>query len=146
MSGVHIRSIKSIAGVLALAITIAACSAADTSKQNDAKIGCKFDAERVCQNALTAPVSTAQGFTTRNPSYIQDNSLATTWVQVPIKAPGGSEIDVSCQLKYSTMKVIYAYAVPSGTVSDSDRQWLHQTGQCIGTEGTESAPKVGVQE
>lgn len=139
-------SIKSVLGVVALAISIAACSAADTSKQNDAKIGCKFDAEQVCQRALTAPVSTSSGFTTSNQSYIQDNSLATTWVQVPIKAPGGSEIDVSCQLKYSTKKVIYAYAVPSGTVSDSDRQWLHQTGMCIGTEGTETAPKVGVQE
>jgi len=141
-----IKAIVSIAGVFVLAGILAACSAADTSKQNDAKIGCKFDAEQVCQRALTAPVSTAGGFTTSNQSYIQDNSLATTWVQVPIKAPGGSEIDVSCQLKYSTKKVIYAYAVPSGTVSDSDRQWLHQTGMCIGTGGSEAAPKVGVQE
>ncbi|MHB8383292.1 MAG: hypothetical protein ACYDC3_13255 [Candidatus Binataceae bacterium] len=146
MTRIWSGSIKLIAGLSLMAIGFAACSATETAKKNDAKIGCKFDSESVCQKALTAPVATSSGFTTSNQSYIQDNSLVTTWVQVPIKAPGGSEIDVSCQLKYSTKKVIYAYAIPAGTVSDSDRQWLHNTGMCIGTEGTEAAPRVGVQE
>lgn len=146
MTHISIRGIRSITAVLVAALSIVACSAAGTSKQNDVAIGCNFNAEQVCQNALTSPVTMSGGFTTSNQSYIQDNTAATSAVVVPIRAPGGSEIDVNCGLKYSTKKVIYAYAKPSGTVSDSDQQWLHQTGQCIGTQGTEAAPKVGVQE
>ncbi len=138
--------IKPITGVFVLAVIFAACSAAGTAKQNDAKIGCKFDAQKACQGALTAPLTTSTGFTTSNQSYITQNSSTTTWVMVPVKAPGGSEVDVQCQLNYAKKQVIYAYPTASGTVSDSDQQWFHQTGMCIGTEGTEAAPKLGAQE
>ncbi|MGB6555664.1 MAG: hypothetical protein WBE78_19380 [Candidatus Binataceae bacterium] len=146
MNRVSISGILPIAGGLILAVSIAACSTAGGSKQNDAAIGCSFNAEKVCQNALTAPVTMSGGFTTSNQSYIQDNSAATTSVVVPIRAPGGSEIDVNCGLKYATKKVIYAYAKPSGAVSGSDQQWFHQTGMCIGTAGTEAPPDIGPQE
>lgn len=138
--------IRPITGVAVLALIFAACSAAGTAKQNEAKIGCNFDANKVCQGALTRPLSTAGGFTTSNQSYITQNSLATTWVMVPVKAPGGSEVDVQCQINYGKKQVIYAYPTASGTISDSDQQWFHQTGMCIGTEGTQPAPKLGAQE
>ncbi len=146
MKRILFSAIRSLTGVFVLAVILAACSAAGTAKQNDAKIGCNFDANKVCQGALTRPVSTAQGFTTSNQSYITQNSLATTWVMVPVKAPGGSEVDVQCQVNYGKKQVIYAYPTASGTVSDSDRQWFHQTGMCMGTEGTEATPKIGAQE
>jgi hypothetical protein len=141
-----IRGIKSIAAVFAVAVALAACSAAGTAQQNDAKIGCKFNAQKACQGALTAPITTSTGFTTSNQSYITQNSPTTTWVMVPVKAPGGSEVDVQCQVNYAKKQVIYAYPTASGPVSDNDQQWFHQTGMCIGTEGTQATPKIGAQE
>ena len=138
-----------VAGAFALASVIAGCTAAaGTSQQQDARIGCKFDGERVCQAALTAPVtmSGAGGLTTTNDSYIQQNTPVTTWVMVPLKAPGGSEIDVNCELNFRQKKVIYANPTPSGTVSDSDRQWLQNSGFCVGSAATEAPPKLNVQE
>lgn len=146
MKRIFLMVIKPITGVFVLALIFAACSAAGTAKQNEAKIGCNFDANKVCQGALTRPLSTSSGFTTSNQSYITQNSLATTWVMVPVKAPGGSEVDVQCQVNYGKKQVIYAYPTASGTISDSDQQWFHQTGMCIGTEGTQPAPKLGAQE
>jgi len=140
-----IRAIESIAGVFALGLALGACSAAGTARQNENKIGCHLDSTKICQDSMLHPLNTGT-FITSNESYITQNSLATTWVMVPIKAPGGSEIDVQCQENYSKKQVIYAYPTASGTVSDSDRQWLHATGMCIGTEGTEATPKLGAQE
>ncbi|HUY27937.1 MAG TPA: hypothetical protein VMV27_11000 [Candidatus Binataceae bacterium] len=129
----------------ALALALAACSAAGTAAQNEAKIGCKLDARQVCQSALLHPVDTGS-FVTSNTNYIAENSTATTWMQVPLKAPGGSEIDVQCEVNYVKKQVIYANPITSGTVSDSDRQWLQKTGMCIGEAGTEPAPKPAAEE
>jgi hypothetical protein len=145
MARVCSRLTMSLGGVLLLAIGVAACSAAGTAQQNDDKIGCHLDATKICQDSMLHPLNTGT-FTTSNESYVTQNSLATTWVMVPIKAPGGSEIDVQCQENYGKKQVIYAYPTASGTVSDSDRQWLHNTGMCIGTEGTQTMPKLGAQE
>lgn len=141
--------IVKVAGAFALATVIGGCSAtAGTAQQNDAKIGCKFDGERVCQGALTAPVtlSGAGGLTTTNDSYIQQNTPVTTWVMVPLKAPGGSELDVNCELNFRQKKVIYANPTPSGTFSDSDRQWLQNSGFCIGSAATEAPPKLSGEQ
>jgi hypothetical protein len=119
------------AAAAGLALTIAACAARQDKQQIDAELGCHFDAMKVCQQALTQPIQTAGGITTSNQSYISQNSLATTWLMAPVKAPGGSEVDVQCQVNYGKKQVIYAYAAPSGTVSDSDRQWLIQHGLCV---------------
>lgn len=139
------RTIRSIAAVFALAVTLAACSAAGTTQRNDNKIGCNFNANKICQEALTQPVNTG-GFITRNQSYISDNSTTTTWMMAPLKAPGGSEIDVQCQVDYAKKQVIYAYPTVSGTVSDSDRAWLRNTGMCIGEKGTQPSPKPAAEE
>jgi hypothetical protein len=65
---------------------------------------------------------------------------------VPLKAPGGSEIDVNCEVNLAQKKVIYVNPTPSGTVSDSDRQWLQNTGLCIGSTATEAPPKLSGQQ
>ena len=61
-------------------------------------IGCQFDAKEVCEHALAHPVNFSSGITTSNQSYFQQNAPATAWEQVPIKSPGGSEVDVQCQV------------------------------------------------
>jgi hypothetical protein len=119
------------AAAAGLALAMTACAARQDKQQIDAKLGCHFDAMKVCQQALTQPVSTSSGITTSNQIYISQNSAATTWLMAPVKAPGGSEVDVQCQVNYRKKQVIYAYPTPSGTVSDSDRQWLIQTGLCV---------------
>ena len=127
-------------------IALGACSTQSPQSQAaaNAKIGCNFDSNKVCQRALTQPVSTSGpgGLTTSNQTYLAQNSPITSWVMVPIKAPDGSEVDVQCEISYQQMKVIYAYAVPSGTVSDKDRDWLRQVGYCTGEVGTEGAPAL----
>ncbi len=119
------------AAAAGLALAMTACAARQDKQQIDAELGCHFDAIKICQQALTQPVQSASGITTSNQSYISQNSLATTWLMAPVKAPGGSEVDVQCQVNYGKKQVIYAYATPSGKVSDSDRQWLIQTGLCV---------------
>ncbi|MHB8383291.1 MAG: hypothetical protein ACYDC3_13250 [Candidatus Binataceae bacterium] len=125
-----------------LAAALASCSAGETRNEINEKIGCDFDATKACQTALLFPVDSSLGLTTSNPSYITENGLATTWLQVPVRAPAGSEVDVQCQVHYWELKVIYAYAVPSGTVSEKDRQWLQRVGLCIGVPGSEPMPKL----
>ncbi len=125
--------------VVSLAFVFTACAARQDSKQINAEIGCDFDSKKVCEQVATQPVSTSGGLTTSNRTYLQQNSLATAWMAAPIKAPGGSEVDVQCQIRTQDMKVIYAYATPSGKVSDSDRQWLIQTGLCR-EPGSNAAP------
>jgi len=142
-----LQQILNAAGAIALATVIAGCStAAGTPQQNEAKIGCKLDTDRVCQAALTGPIATGSGITTSNQSYIQQNTPVTSWVMVPLKAPGGSEVDVNCEVNFAQKKVIYANPTPSGTVSDSDRQWLQNTGMCVGSAATQAAPKLSGEE
>jgi hypothetical protein len=129
------------AAAAALALAVSACAARQDKQQIDAELGCHFDSIKVCQQALTQPVNTAGGITTSNQSYIAQNSPATTWLMAPVKAPGGSEVDVQCQVNYTKKQVIYAYPTPSGKVSDSDRQWLIQTGMCV-PFGSTAAPAV----
>jgi hypothetical protein len=119
------------AALAGLALALSACAARQDKQQIDAELGCHFDAIKVCQQALIQPVQTSSGITTSNQSYISQNSAATTWLMAPVKAPGGSEVDVQCQVNYTKKQVIYAYPTPSGKVSDSDRQWLIQTGLCV---------------
>ena len=109
-------------------------------------IGCQFDAKEVCKHALVHPVNFSPGITTSNQSYFQQNAPATAWEQVPIKAPGGSEVDVQCQVNTQNRTVVYAYAAPSGTVSDSDREWLKNTGWCRGAPATMATPPVRSEE
>jgi len=125
-----------------LAAAIASCGTVGNSKRADAVIGCDFDAAKACASALLHPVDSRLGITTSNSSYITDNGRATIWLQVPVQAPGGSEIDVQCQVHYRERKVIYAYPMPSGIVSGKDRQWLRRVGLCSGVPGTEPMPKL----
>ncbi len=110
------------------------------------KIGCNFDARKVCEQALSHPVAYSSGITTSNQSYFQQNGPATVWEQVPIKAPGGSEVDVQCQINTQNKNIVYAYAAPSGTVSESDRDWLKQVGYCHGVTGTTTAPPARAED
>lgn len=109
-------------------------------------IGCQFEAKKVCEQALLHPINFSSGISTRNQSYFQQNAPATAWVQVPVKAPGGSEVDVQCQVNTQNRTVVYAYAAPSGTVSDSDREWLKNVGWCRGVPATMTAPPVRSEE
>lgn len=131
------------AALAALAIAITACAARQDKKQIDSELGCHFDAMKVCEQAMSQPVNTG-GIITSNESYIAQNGPTTQWFMAPVKAPGGSEVDVNCQANYSQKRIIYAYATPSGTVSQSDRNWLMQTGLCVeaGSTGVPSAPGV----
>jgi hypothetical protein len=138
-------SIGSIAGLCLITVAMAARSAAQSAKETEAKIGCKLDANQVCQQALTHPVDTGSLVTSNN-SYIAENGPATIWMMAPVKTPGGSEIDVQCQVNYEKKQVIYAYPTVTTTLSDKDRQWLQSTGMCIGTNATEKAPKINVEE
>ena len=109
-------------------------------------IGCQFEAKKVCEQALLHPINFSSGITTGNQSYFQQNAPATLWVQVPIKTPGGSEVDVQCQVNTQNRTVVYAYAAPSGTVSDSDGEWLKNVGWCRGVAATMTAPPVRSEE
>jgi hypothetical protein len=121
-------------GQVALALVFAAtpggCTPAgpQTSTAAPDAIGCRFEAKRVCEQALAHPVNFSSGITTSNQSYFQQNAPATIWEQVPVKAPRGSQVDVQCQVNSQDRTVVYAYAAPSGTVSDSDREWLKNVG------------------
>ena len=110
------------------------------------QIGCEFDSKKVCEQALSQPVNYSSGITTSNQSYFQQNAPATVWEQVPVKAPGGSEVDVQCQVNTQNKNVVYAYAKPSGTVSESDRNWLKQVGYCHGDAATKTAPPVRAED
>ncbi|HUY27938.1 MAG TPA: hypothetical protein VMV27_11005 [Candidatus Binataceae bacterium] len=137
-----IRKILLRVAIGTLAAALASCATVGNSKRADAEIGCDFDAPKACASALLHPVDSDLGLTTSNPSYVTENGLATTWLQVPVRAPGGSEIDVQCQVHYWERKVIYAYAMPSGIVSGKDRQWLRRVGLCRGVPGAEPMPKL----
>ena len=146
------RSVSSRAGQAALPLMMAAalggCTppGSQTSTAALDAIGCQFEAKKVCEQALTHPVNFSSGITTSNQSYFQQNAPATVWAQVPVKAPGGSEVDVQCQVNTQDRAVVYAYAAPSGTVSDSDREWLKNVGWCHGVPATMTAPPVRAEE
>lgn len=131
-----------------LAVAICGCTPAgsQTSAAAIDKIGCPFDSKKVCEQALQQPINYSTGITTSNQSYFQQNAPATVWEQVPIKAPGGSEIDVQCQVNTQNKTVVYSYAAPGGTVSESDREWLKHVGYCHGDAATEAAPRVHPEE
>ena len=137
-----VRTAASLLATASMAAAMCACAPAGSQTSTDAlqQIGCNFDAKKVCEGALSQPVNYSSGITTSNQSYFQQNAPATVWEQVPIKAPGGSEVDVQCQISTENKKIVYAYAAPSGSVSDSDRNWLKQAGYCHGEAGTVAAP------
>jgi hypothetical protein len=135
-------------GAALLSAAFAGCAPTGSQTNSEAldKIGCQFESRKICEDVLAHPVNYASGITTSNQSYFQQNAPATVWEQVPIKAPGGSEVDVQCQIDTQNKAVIYAYATPSGTVSDSDRNWFKQTGRCRGDAATQAAPPVRAEE
>jgi hypothetical protein len=146
------RPVSTRAGQVALALIFAAapggCTPAGSQTSAAAldQIGCQFEAKKVCEQAMAHPVNFASGITTGNQSYFQQNAPATVWEQVPVKAPGGSEVDVQCQINTQDKTVVYAYASPSGTVSDRDREWLKNVGWCRGVPATMTAPPVRAEE
>jgi hypothetical protein len=146
------RSVSSRAAHAALPLIFAAavggCTPAGSQTSSAAldAIGCQFDAKKVCEQAMTHPVKFPSGITTSNQSYFQQNAPATVWGQVPLKAPGGSEVDIQCQFDTQNRTVVYAYAAPSGTISDSDREWLKNVGWCHGVPATMTAPPVRAEE
>jgi hypothetical protein len=139
-------------GQLALPMIFAAalggCTPAGSQTSTAAldAIGCQFESQKVCEQAMAHAVNFSSGITTSNPSYFQQNAPATVWEQVPVKAPGGSEVDVQCQVNTQNRAVVYAYAAPSGAVSDRDREWLKNVGWCHGVPATMTAPPVRAEE
>src|SRR5262245_55135307 len=110
-------------GGLIFAAAPGGCSAAGSQTATPAldQIGCRLESKGICEQAMARPVHFASGITTGNQSDVQQNAPATVWEQVPIKAPGGSELDVpQCQVNTQNKTVIYAYAAPSGGLSDRD--------------------------
>jgi hypothetical protein len=140
MRTIGLATLVRCAAIAGLALTITSCAARQDKRQIDAELGCHFEARKVCEQALTQPVDTG-GLVTSNQSYISQNGPMTQWLMAPVKAPGGSEVDVNCQVNYSKKQVVYAYATPSGKVSDSDRNWLLQTGLCV-QPGSTTVPSV----
>jgi hypothetical protein len=148
--------LKKETGLWALALVtsailplLSACTTTAGSQTNTAaldQIGCQFESKKVCEQAMAKPVNYSSGITTGSQSYFQQNGPATVWQQVPIKAPGGSEVDVQCQVNTQDKTVVYAYAAPSGTVSDSDRNWFKQSGWCRGDKQTEAVPVPRAEE
>ncbi len=144
--GEFVATSFALAALLAGAIAGCAPAGSQTAASALEKIGCDFDAKKVCEQAMAHPVAYASGITTSNQSYFQQNAPATVWEQVPIKAPGGSEVDVQCQVNTQNKSIVYAYAAPSGTVSESDRDWLKQAGYCHGVAATTTAPPARAED
>ena len=146
------RSVSSRAAQAALprifATAVGGCTPAGSQTSTAAidAIGCQFDAKKVCEQAFAHPVNFSSGITTSNQSYFQQNTPGTVWGQVPLKAPRGSEVDVQCQVDTQNRTVVYAYAAPSATVSDRDREWLENVGWCHGVPATMTAPPVRAEE
>jgi len=114
----------------------------NSTAETEALIGCDFDSVKVCTQALSHPIDFSTGIDTSNQSYLEQNEPMTAWEQVPIKAPGGSEVDVQCEINTHNRIVVYAFAKPSGTITDNDRAWLRQVGYCRGEAGAGPPPKV----
>jgi len=125
-------------------LTASGCGPAvdNSAAETQALIGCDFDSVKVCTQALNHPIDFSTGIDTSNQSYLEQNEPMTAWEQVPVKAPGGSEVDVQCEINTQNRIVVYAFAKPSGAITDSDRDWLKQVGYCSGEAGTTTAPKV----
>ena len=102
--------------------------------------------EKVCEQALLHPINFSSGITTGNQSYFQQNAPATLWVQVPIKTPGGSEVDVQCQVNTQNRTVVYAICRAERHRIGSDREWLKNGGWCRGVPATMTAPPVRSEE
>ena len=147
MEPVIIRS-GQVALSLIFAAALGGCTPAGSQTGTAAldQIGCQFESKKVCEQALLHPINFSSGITTSNQSYFQQNAPATVWEQVPVKAPGGSEVDVQCQVNTQNQTVVYAYASPSGTISDRDRQWLKNVGWCHRVPATMTAPPVRAEE
>ena len=79
-------------------------------------------------------------------SYYSQNTNATAETTSYVNLPSGGRIDVNCSINMAQRKVVYAYPATSTTLSASDRQWLYQTGKCIGSSTTEAAPKLSGEE
>ncbi len=144
---VGVNIVRRVVVFLILSVYCAAASgcgpaANDSAAETAAVIGCDFDSVKVCTQALSHPIDFSTGIDTSNQSYLEQNEPMTAWEQVPVKAPGGSEIDVQCEINTQNRIVVYAFPKPSGAISESDRAWLRQVGYCSGEAGTTAPPKV----
>ena len=87
------RSVSSRAGHAALPLIFAAavggCTPAGSQTSTAAldAIGCQFESQKVCEQAMAHAVNFSSGITTSNPSYFQQNAPATVWGQVRSKPP-----------------------------------------------------------
>lgn len=136
-----------LAALALIASFAASCSAAaDKQKVND-RIGCDFDANRICQDSMMMPFRSG-GWINGSlfDSYYSPNTEPTPEITSFVDLPSGARIDVHCSINMAQRKVVYAYPATSTTLSASDRQWLYQTGRCIGSSTTDAAAKLSGEE
>ncbi|MGH7781111.1 MAG: hypothetical protein ACREQR_14945 [Candidatus Binataceae bacterium] len=141
------RATARLAIVAAFAIAASACGSGASPQKVNSKIGCDLNASRVCQNSMLQAFGSG-GWMNGSlfNSYYSQNSNSTAETTAYLNLPSGARIDVNCSINMAQKKVVYAYPATRAALVDSDRQWLHQTGMCIGSGGAEAAAKVGTQE
>ena len=127
---------------LLVAALLTGCVQTPTPSQTAGTIGCDIDSKRICEEALRKNVDFGQLNARLSSSYAQQNGTPTQYIIMPIRAPGGSRVDLSCEINVQNRTVIYATANADGAVSESDQEWLKQVGYCRGVPGTVTPPPL----
>lgn len=122
------------AAILSLTvIAMAACSTqgvAHDTITSASGTSCKVDVASICNAIRNAPVISANTGISEDNRMRQNNSRATVNETVPYRIPGGSLIEVRCEIRGRDNNVVYAGLESGGQFTDQDVEQMRQVGLC----------------
>jgi hypothetical protein len=91
---------------------------------------CEVDAKRVCQEMKDRPVVDSETGQTHDRTEREQNAARTDTRISSLQIPGGSMIEVQCEINTMHNSVVYAHLMPSPRLTATDVAYLQNSGYC----------------
>jgi hypothetical protein len=93
--------------------------------------GCRVDPARICDNVRGQNVTMSNTGMTADPRMLEQQSVRTANIFVPVKRDNGDEIfEVECGINTLNQSVSWAHVKTGPKVTDDDAKFLRARGYC----------------
>jgi hypothetical protein len=122
--------------LLFVSTAIAGCTSQNASGgggSSDVKVlnGCRVDPARICNSIRGQNVTMSNTGLSADPRMVEQQSVRTANIFVPVKKPNGDEIfEVECGMNTLNQSVTWANIKTGPPVTDADATYLRGAGYC----------------
>jgi hypothetical protein len=105
-------------------------SGAQSASASSSGQKCEVDVKRVCQEMKDQPVVDAETGQTHDRTEREQNAARTDSRFTSLQIPGGSMIEVQCEINTMHNSVVYAHLMQSPPLTATDVAYLQNSGYC----------------